>query len=78
MTSIEKVKLIMAIDKRHHLARIKTADGETYVCKLLGYAEDEEDDAYDVIMYSDGKRRKKLGNFVLEMNFIETIEELPA
>lgn len=68
MTSIEKMKKLIAIQKNHHKANIQLRDGDWYAVNLHNPA-NEDDRAYDV--YADG------GSLVtLFMDDIKDIEEI--
>lgn len=71
MTSLEKISLLLDLDKRKKKAKITTIHGKTYYCKLLHFAEDENDWAYD--FFSPDFPTKYL---ILECNFIDKIEEI--
>lgn len=71
MTSLEKFKILTELDKRGSLARITTINGEKFLCKLEDFAEDEEDLAYRVTTVEISPR-----HFILECNYIESIEEI--
>lgn len=71
MTSLEKIDVLLDLDKRKKKAKITTANGETYYCKPLHFAEDEKDWAYD--FFTPDYPTK---HFILECNFIDKIEEI--
>lgn len=71
MTSLEKIDILLDLDKRKKKAKITTMQGETYYCKLLHFAEDEDDWAYD--FFTPDYPTK---HFILECNFIDKIEEI--
>ena len=73
MSSIEKMKLLMEIQRRHANVKITTIRDEVYFCKLHSPAEDEEDWAYQIVTLD-----KPPKYFILECNYIKSIEELPA
>ena len=70
MTSSEKMKMLIDIQKRGNLAIIKTLDGDTTLYKLCNPAEDENDWAYDVIKIGDNPK-----HYTIECDFIINIEE---
>mgnify|MGYP000912186993 CR=1 FL=1 len=74
MTSLEKINLLIEIEERGNLARIITIEDENLLCKPICFAEDEADWAYDVKVLNDPTR----DHVILEGNFIESIEEVPA
>lgn len=74
MTSLEKINILIEIQERGNLVRITTAHGKIWLCKLLGFAEDEADWAYDVKVLNDPTR----DHVILEGNFIKSIKEVPA
>ena len=71
MTSLEKFNQLVEIDQKKGKAKITTVRGEVYYCKPLGFAEDEDDWAYD--FFTPDYPTKY---FVLDCNFINTIEEV--
>lgn len=71
MTSLEKCKFLMELDKKHSLVKITSVRGEVYFCKLRGFAEDEEDWAYHIVTLEDPPRF-----YTIECNYIESIEEI--
>ena len=71
MTSSEKMDILLELDKKKSLVKITSVRGEIYFCRLRCPAEDEEDWAYDIITLEDPPR-----NFILECNYIESIEEI--
>ena len=71
MTSLEKFKLMIELQLRHVNVKITSIRGDVYFCKLHSPAEDEEDLAYHVITLEDPPR-----HFILECNFIKSIEEI--
>lgn len=71
MSSLEKFKLLLELDKRGAKVRIISVRGEEYICKLYCPAEGEEDLAYHVITLENPPRI-----FILECDYIDSIEEL--
>lgn len=71
MTSLEKLKMVMDLDERGGKAKITTVRGETYYCKPLHFAEDEEDFAYCFFTPDFPSQ-----HFILECDFISAIEEI--
>ena len=71
MSSSDIFDILMEYDSKKTKLKIKTKDGKVYKCKLLCFAEDEEDWAYDIKTLENPPRF-----YVLECNFIETIEEI--
>ena len=71
MTSSEKMDILIDLNKRKGKAIITTVHGETYYCKPLHFAEDENDWAYD--FFTPDYPTKY---FILECNFIKQIEEI--
>lgn len=71
MTSLEKCKFLMKLDKKKSLVKITSVRGEVYFCRLTGFAEDEEDWAYHIVTLESPPR-----HFILECNYIESIEEI--
>ena len=71
MTSVEKMKMLIDIQRRGNLAKIRTLDGDTVLYKLCSPAEDEDDWAYDVITVGN-----KSEHYTIECDFISSIEEL--
>ncbi len=71
MNSSDIFDILMEYDRKKTKLKIKTKDGEVYKCKLRCFAEDEEDWAYCIDTLENPSR-----GFVLECNFIETIEEI--
>lgn len=71
MTSSEKIDVLLDLDSRNAKAKITTVRGDTYYCKPLHFAEDEDDWAYS--FYTPDYPTKY---FILECNFIERIEEI--
>ena len=71
MTSSEKFDILLDMDRRKAKAKITTVRGETYYCKPLHFAEDEDDWAYDFFTPDYPTHY-----FILECNYIERIEEI--
>ena len=71
MSSLDKMKKLLQIQKSGHLAKITTRDDEVFVCRLHNPAEDEEDWAYDVITVETVPQ-----HYTLECDFMTDIEEL--
>ena len=73
MTSSEKMDLLLDLDRKgKKFVKITTIKGEEICCKLLDFAEDEEDWAYDVMTLLDFPPRF----LTIECNYIKSIEEL--
>lgn len=71
MNSSNIFDILMEYDRKKTKLKIKTKDGKIYHCKLICFAEDEEDWAYCIETLENPSR-----GFVLECNFIETIETI--
>ena len=71
ISSSDILDILMEYDKKKTNLKIKTKDGKVYKCKLRCFAEDEEDWAYCIDTLENPSR-----GFVLECNFIDTIEEI--
>lgn len=63
--------ILLELDKKRSLVKITSVRGEIFYCKLRCPAEDEEDWAYHIVTLEDPPR-----NFILECNYIESIEEI--
>ena len=71
ITSIEKFNRLIELEVADKKVKITTIRGDVYYCKVECPAEDEEDLAYHIITLEDPPR-----HFILECNFIKSIEEI--
>lgn len=71
MTSEEKFKRLLELDKKNATVRIISVAGEEFICRLYCPAEGEEDLAYHIVTLEKPERI-----FILECNYIAKIEEL--
>ena len=71
MTSLEKMKYLIELEKRGSAVKVVTIKGDEHICILNGIAEDEEDWAYHFITVNNPTNR-----FILECDYIKSIEEL--
>ena len=71
MTSSEKFDILLNLDQKGSLVKIITFGGDEFLCRLEDFSEDEEDWAYQVVTLEDPPR-----HFILECNFIKSIEEI--
>lgn len=72
MTSLDKMKALLAIHKRGNDVRITTERGEVLSCELLSPAEDEDDWAFSVRTLATPPQY-----YILPCDFIKGIEEIP-
>lgn len=73
MDSLSKFKLLSELEKINATVKIISVRGEEFTCKLLGFAEDEEDWAYDIITTEKPPRY-----FTIECNYIAEIHVMPV
>ena len=71
MSSIDKMKLLMEFDRKGSKLKITSIRDEVFICRLHAPAEDEESWAYDIITLDNPPK-----HFVLECNYIKSIEEI--